>query len=54
MTQAIREELIEELLQGYSSPKDLLGEAAVQGAEEAPAGACPGRRTDGASRLREG
>ncbi len=26
MAQAIREEVIEELLQGYSSPQDLLGE----------------------------
>ena len=26
MAQAIRDELIEELLQGYSSPQDLLGE----------------------------
>src|SRR5438045_9717362 len=26
MTQAIRDEIIEELLQGYSSPTDLLGE----------------------------
>ena len=26
MTQAIRDEIIEELLQGYSSPQDLLGE----------------------------
>ena len=26
MAQAIRDEIIEELLQGYSSPQDLLGE----------------------------
>jgi transposase-like protein len=29
MAQAIRDELIEELLQGYSSPQDLLGEGGL-------------------------
>ncbi|HEX3863395.1 MAG TPA: IS256 family transposase, partial [Stellaceae bacterium] len=29
MSQAIRDEVIEELLQGYSSPEDLLGEEGV-------------------------
>ena len=39
MAQTIRDEVIEELLQGYSRLEDLLGEDGLQAAQEEAAGA---------------
>src|SRR4051794_5236902 len=51
---SITPELLDQLLPNYEKPDDLMGERAVQAAEEGADRACSGGRTDRAPRLREG
>ena len=53
MAQAIRDELIEELLQGYGSPADLLGEEGLFRELKKRLLARAGRRAERASGIRE-